>query len=174
MQRQQNHATADSRGLVWVVLAASVTLVVLAAILANTGNSQTPQAMVAAGLNGRTPGVARQPGTGLRAAAAAMVYYEPTIRDIINADCSRCHSGAARNLMDYDNLNAYAQSGMLSAMVQGPMRNFAGADADAILAWVDAGAPEKAPARTATAAALTTPRYACPPPADLGVWKPLP
>lgn len=45
--------------------------------------------------------------------------------------------------MDYDNLKAYADSGMLATMVQGPMMRFAGNDAQAILKWTQDGAPEK-------------------------------
>ncbi|MBF0112759.1 MAG: hypothetical protein HQK74_08510 [Desulfamplus sp.] len=75
--------------------------------------------------------------------AANTVYYEPTIKNIIIQDCSRCHSGPSRNLMDYDNLKMYADSGMLAAMVQGPMNQFAGNDAGTILAWIDSGAQEK-------------------------------
>jgi hypothetical protein len=71
------------------------------------------------------------------------VYYEPEIQNIIKKDCGRCHSGVTRNLMDYDSLNAYAASGMLAAMVQGPMRGFAGSDVQAILDWIRQGAPEK-------------------------------
>lgn len=71
------------------------------------------------------------------------VYYEPTIKKIIRSDCGRCHSGPTRNLMDYDSLKAYAQSGLLAAMVQGPMGRFAGNDGSTILQWIQAGAPEK-------------------------------
>ena len=85
---------------------------------------------------------------------ASKVYYSDTIKSIIMADCAKCHSGAARNLMDYDNLQAYADSGMLAIMVQGPMRRFAGNDAQTILDWVDAGAPEK---HAATAAGFVNP-----------------
>ncbi len=80
------------------------------------------------------------------AQAAPGIYYEPDIKEIIRKDCSRCHSGTLRNLMDYNSVLAYADSGMLAGMVQGLMRQFAGADAQTILDWVDAGAPEKAPA----------------------------
>ncbi|MBF0119401.1 MAG: hypothetical protein HQK79_11240 [Desulfobacterales bacterium] len=76
--------------------------------------------------------------------AAKKVYYDPTIKNIVTADCSRCHSGAVRNLMDYDSLRAYADSGLLSSMVQGPMFRFAGSnDAETILNWVKNGVPEK-------------------------------
>lgn len=148
MRRREEAKQNGNRGLVWAMAAASAVMVVLAVALGNTGRTPSSQALVAAAMTGRT-GVA-----GLRAAAASNVYYEPTIRDIINRDCSSCHSGPSRNLMDYDNLNNYAQSGMLAAMVQGPMAGFAGADADTILAWVDAGAPEKASAGAAPAAML--------------------
>ncbi|MBF0468012.1 MAG: hypothetical protein HQK61_03870 [Desulfamplus sp.] len=76
-------------------------------------------------------------------AANAKVYYEPAIKNIILQDCSRCHSGPSRNLMDYDNLKAYADSGMLAVMVQGSMSRFAGNDIGTILDWIDSGAPEK-------------------------------
>lgn len=82
--------------------------------------------------------------------AGKTVYYSDTIKDIILADCARCHSGASRNLMDYDSLKAYADSGVLEVMVQGPMAGFAGSDAETILEWVRGGALEKpAPAPAA-------------------------
>ncbi len=77
------------------------------------------------------------------------IYYETTIKAIIANDCSRCHSGPVRNLMDYDNLKAYSNSGMLTAMVNGSMRLFAGNDSAAILSWIDNGAPEKPANRVA-------------------------
>nr|ASQ41200.1 magnetosome protein Mad1 [Candidatus Magnetananas rongchenensis] len=77
--------------------------------------------------------------------AAKNVYYEPTIKNIILSDCARCHSGPTRNLMDYDSLKMYADSGLLSSMVQGPMSRFAGNDAQTIIDWADNGAPEKPP-----------------------------
>ncbi len=76
--------------------------------------------------------------------AGQKVYYEPTIKGIIRNDCGRCHSGPTRNLMDYDTLNSYAQSGLLSGMIQGPMKRFAGNDTQTILDWVNQGAKEKA------------------------------
>lgn len=81
--------------------------------------------------------------SGLTRVAAAKVYYSDTIKNIILADCGRCHSGAVRNLMDYDSLKAYADSGVLGGMVQGPMAGFAGADGDVILSWIDGGALEQ-------------------------------
>ncbi|NVM22657.1 MAG: hypothetical protein HWN68_12870, partial [Desulfobacterales bacterium] len=72
-------------------------------------------------------------------ANARNIYYENTIKDIIRTDCSRCHSGPTRNLMDYDSLKAYADSGLLATMVQGPMRRFAGNDARTILQWIQEG-----------------------------------
>ena len=75
--------------------------------------------------------------------AAAKVYYSDTIKNIILADCGRCHSGAVRNLMDYDSLKAYADSGVLGGMVQGPMAGFAGDDGKVILSWIDGGALEQ-------------------------------
>ncbi|SLM32721.1 Putative redox protein with 2 CXXCH motives (heme binding). Named HMP1 on GenBank. Homology with genes DMR_41150 and DMR_41250 of RS-1 [Desulfamplus magnetovallimortis] len=80
---------------------------------------------------------------GLARTAGRAVYYDPTIKDIITNDCGRCHSGPSRNLMDYDNLKAYAESGMLAAMVQGSMSRFAGGDQGTILEWINAGTPEK-------------------------------
>lgn len=76
-------------------------------------------------------------------------YYEPTIKNIIAADCGRCHSGPTRNLMDYDSLKTYAGTGMLETMVQGPMRGFAGNDLRTIIDWVRQGAPEKPAAKAA-------------------------
>ena len=94
------------------------------------------------------------------------IYYESTIKQIIRADCGRCHSGPTRNLMDYDSLKAYAESGFLQTMVQGPMRRFAGNDVGTIVKWIEAGAPEKpnaaAPVRFSRKAAVNTP--ACPNP----------
>jgi hypothetical protein len=74
---------------------------------------------------------------------AQKTYYENTVKEIIRADCGRCHSGPTRNLTDYDSLKAYADSGLLATMVQGPMRRFAGNDAQTILKWIQDGAPEK-------------------------------
>lgn len=74
---------------------------------------------------------------------AQKIYYENTVKNIIRADCGRCHSGPTRNLMDYDSLKAYADSGLLGTMVQGPMRRFAGNDVQFILRWIQDGAPEK-------------------------------
>lgn len=76
-------------------------------------------------------------------ANANAVYYEPTIKNIINTDCARCHSGPTRNLMDYDSLKLYADTGLLATMVQGLMRRFAGNDAKTIVTWAQNGAPEK-------------------------------
>ncbi len=76
--------------------------------------------------------------------AAQIVYYDPTIRDIISRDCSRCHSGTVRNLMSYPALKGYADQGILGAMVQSLMRQFAGSDAGTILDWIACGSPEKA------------------------------
>ena len=88
-------------------------------------------------------------GQNTKLAGANKVYYSDTIKNIIMSDCSQCHSGPSRNLMDYDNLKAYADSRILGAMVQGPMAGYAGNDAQAILDWIDLGAPEKASATTA-------------------------
>jgi hypothetical protein len=78
-------------------------------------------------------------------AAAQKVYYEPTIKAIVLNKCARCHSGATRNLTEYDALQMYATSGLLRAMVSpgGPMGGFAGSDAQTIIDWVDQGALEK-------------------------------
>ncbi len=80
-------------------------------------------------------------------AAGSMIYYDPTIKNIIQNDCGRCHSGPSRYLMDYDSLKMYADNGILSAMVQGPMSGFAGNDAATIIDWVNQGAQEKPPAQ---------------------------
>ncbi|MBF0551001.1 MAG: hypothetical protein HQK60_10735 [Deltaproteobacteria bacterium] len=80
----------------------------------------------------------------VQSAAAQAVYYEPTIEPIVAADCGRCHFGSIRYLGDYNDLKMYADSGLLATMVQGPMRRFAGSDADTLLTWIDQGAPEKA------------------------------
>lgn len=86
------------------------------------------------------------------ARAAQGIYYEPDIRDIIRKDCARCHSGTLRNLMSWDSVRMYVDNGMLSAMVQGPMGQFSGpTDADTILSWIDAGAPENQPRKAADA-----------------------
>ena len=81
--------------------------------------------------------------TGVVLAKTGNIYYESTIKGIIRADCGRCHSGPTRNLTDYDSLKAYAESGLLETMVQGPMRRFAGNDAGTIVKWIQAGSPEK-------------------------------
>jgi len=96
-----------------------------------------------------------QAGLALVALAGQTVYYDPTIREIVNRDCARCHSGPLRNLMSYEALKAYAESGMLAAMLQGLMRQFAGADQPTILAWVQAGAP-RSPASASTQAGAQT------------------
>ncbi|MFH1491353.1 MAG: hypothetical protein ABII06_20795, partial [Pseudomonadota bacterium] len=80
---------------------------------------------------------------------ARNVYYDNTIKGIIRNDCGRCHSGPSRNLTDYDSLKAYADGGLLSTMVQGPMRRFAGNDVQTIVDWVQQGAPEKPAAKAA-------------------------
>jgi len=91
------------------------------------------------------------------ALAASGVYYEPDIRDIVRKDCARCHSGSLRNLMSWDSVRSYVDNGLLAAMLQGPMRQFAGpVDANAVLAWIEAGAPENPPRRTGATTASTT------------------
>ena len=95
-------------------------------------------------------------GMPIMLAKAKKAYYEHTIKGIIRADCGRCHSGPTRNLMDYDNLKTYADSGMLATMVQGPMMRFAGNDARTILKWIQDGAQEK-PSVTARARFTRTP-----------------
>ena len=105
------------------------------------------------------------------------VYYSDTIKNIIARDCSRCHSGASRNLMDYDPLKAYAVSGRLRGMVSpgGPMSRYAGNDAQTIVDWIDQGSPEKpgktqglapnlAPALAANPASVAAPNSAPVPP----------
>lgn len=89
------------------------------------------------------------PAPLVRLVAAKKIYYSDTIKNIILADCARCHAGALRNLMDYDSLKSYADSGVLGVMVQGPMAGFAGGDAQTILDWIESGAlehPAPAPA----------------------------
>ena len=100
------------------------------------------------------------PGTG--------VYYSDTIKNIIAQDCSRCHSGATRNLMDYDQVKAYVDSGLLRAMVSpgGPMSRHAGNDGQTILAWIDQGSPEKPMTQLAQ---MTVPA-ASKPSVDTGVY----
>jgi hypothetical protein len=105
-----------------------------------------PEKPAAAAAGFTAPGSRPSP---VQPAAAGQVYYEPTIKNIIAADCSRCHSGATRNLMDYDSLKAYADTGLLATMVQGPMRRFAGNDVQTIVDWAQQGAPEKPAAKAA-------------------------
>ncbi len=95
------------------------------------------------------------------------VFYEPTVKQIVQQDCGRCHSGPTRYLMDYDSLKAYADSGLLATMVQGPMNRFAGNDAQPLLNWIDAGAREKPAA--GQPAAFASP--ACPNPAVHGTGR---
>lgn len=92
---------------------------------------------------------------------ARKIYYENTIKGIIRADCGRCHSGPTRNLVEYDSLKAYADSGLLGAMVQGPMRRFAGNDVQVILKWIQDGAPEK-PAAASQVQFSQIPRFNSP------------
>ncbi|GFK92328.1 hypothetical protein NNJEOMEG_00152 [Fundidesulfovibrio magnetotacticus] len=142
-----------SNSFLLVFLIVSGALMSISLMMSSNVGDSTPQAELAAAMR-RKPGWVPLPGNlGLKTAAASKVYYDPTIRDIILADCSSCHGGAVRNLMDYDNLNAYAQSGMLEAMIQGPMAQFAGADASTILDWVAAGAPEHPAGAAGTAPA---------------------
>ncbi|MBF0234329.1 MAG: hypothetical protein HQK65_15015 [Desulfamplus sp.] len=101
----------------------------------NAGAPEKPGGAQVNFLSGLTPAA--------NTSASTAVYYDPTIKNIINQDCGRCHSGPSRNLMDYDNLKAYADSGMLAAMVQGSMSRFAGNDASTILDWINSGAQEK-------------------------------
>jgi hypothetical protein len=91
----------------------------------------------------------KRQGLPLIWAAAQNIYYEPTIKKIIKADCGRCHAVASRYLMDYDSLKAFASSGMLGAMVQGSMSRFAGGDTRTILSWIESGASEKPPGKQA-------------------------
>lgn len=101
--------------------------------------------------------------SGLTLAAGAKIYYEPTIQEIVNQDCGRCHSGPVRNFMDYERLKAYADSGMLAVMVQGPMSQFAGNDRNTIVNWIDGGALEKQGAKTVGFFSTLTPSSGCPP-----------
>jgi hypothetical protein len=146
-----------SNSLLLVGLVASGVLMVVSFIMSsNVGDATTPEAVLAAAQAGQNPGSGWQrlpQREGVVTAAARKIYYDPTIRDIIQADCAGCHGGTVRNLTDYDNLYAYVQSGMLEAMVQGPMGQFAGSDASIILDWAAAGAPEHA-GRAAAPAAL--------------------
>ena len=47
------------------------------------------------------------------------------------------------NLMDYDSLKSYVDSGVLGAVMKGSMAGFAGSDAKVILGWIDGGTLEK-------------------------------
>jgi hypothetical protein len=114
--------------------------------LFNAGSVQSGNANLAMGLNQAVP---------ITLVKSQRVYYDNTIKGIILNDCGRCHSGPTRNLTDYDSLKAYADTGLLATMVQGPMRRFAGNDVQTIVDWVQQGAPEKpaAPAQPAAKAA---------------------
>lgn len=72
------------------------------------------------------------------------ITYTNTISGIVEVSCSRCHSGPLRNLMSYENIKKYADSGLLKMMVQpgGPMNRFALKNADTIIKWTEAGAPK--------------------------------
>jgi mono/diheme cytochrome c family protein len=141
--------------LLLIFLVTSGVLMVVSFIMSsNVGDATSSDAVLAAAQAKRNSGWRPLPQTGgVVTAASRNIYYDPTIRNIIQADCAGCHGGAVRNLTDYDNLNAYVQSGMLEAMLQGPMAQFAGNDASIILDWTAAGAPEHA-AGKATPAAL--------------------
>jgi len=120
--------------ILFVVFLCWAVSLVMANSLAQCGNNTSGI------INPRTGVAQAQP---MIQAKTRKIYYENTIKDVIRADCSRCHSGPTRNLIDYDSLKAYADSGLLATMVQGPMRRFAGNDAQMILTWIDNGAPEK-------------------------------
>ena len=71
--------------------------------------------------------------------------YTNTVQGIIDRNCARCHGGPLRNLGTYQNVKAYADSGLLQMMVQpgGPMSRFVSAyEADQIVAWIKTGAPQ--------------------------------
>ena len=71
--------------------------------------------------------------------------YTNAVQGIIGRNCARCHAGPLRNLGTYQNVKAYADSGLLQMMVQpgGPMSRFVSAyEADQIVAWIKAGAPQ--------------------------------
>ena len=174
---------SERLAFLWIALVLAAIIVAVSFVFADEkGKPTSPQAMAAAALKLGAGAPAWRPlpaQNGLVVTAAKKFYYEPTIRDIILNDCSRCHSGAMRNLMDYDSLMGYVDSGMLAAMVQGPMAQFAGQDAETILAWIDAGTPEHAKtAEAPTAAALARPL----PPSQAqrlvqsrpSAWRPLP
>ncbi len=101
-------------------------------------------------------------------AAQKGIYYSDTIQQIIVRDCGRCHSGPTRNLMDYDQVKAYAASGLLKAMISpgGPMNRMAGTDAPTILAWIAQGSPEQ----PATQLAQVTVPGTSPQPVAKGVY----
>ena len=125
------HTTAKR---VFMALLCGIFLTVMVTDFSRAGNNS------GGGIDTGAPDIPSQP---MMLAKAQGVYYENTIKDIILADCGRCHSGPTRNLMDYDNLKAYADSGLLATMVQGPMARFTGNDQQTILDWISAGAPEK-------------------------------
>lgn len=106
-------------------------------------------------------------------ARGAGISYESPIKGIIQSDCGRCHSGPTRNLMDYDSLKAYVDGGLLETMVRGPMRRFAGNDAQTIIQWINNGAPEKpqgaAPARFSPKPSVSAPP--CPAPGAGGAME---
>ncbi len=76
--------------------------------------------------------------------ATSAVTYTNTISGIVEINCLRCHGGPLRNLTNYKNVKAYADSGLLKLMVQqgGPMNRFSGKDSQTIIDWIKAGAPE--------------------------------
>jgi len=172
---------SEKQSLLLSVLVFVAIVVVISLVFADEESKPaSPQALAAQAIKNARSAPDWRPlpaQNGLLVAAAKKVYYEPTIRDTVMNDCSRCHSGAVRNLMDYDSLKMYGDSGMLSAMIQGPMAQFAGQDASLILDWINAGAPEH-PSKSTTPAAFTraAPLAQSQRLAQLrpGGWRPLP
>ena len=69
--------------------------------------------------------------------------YSKDIQPIIEKNCLRCHGGPIRTLKTYDQVKAYADSGLLKMMTQpgGPMSRFLTAEeSQRLSAWIDSGA----------------------------------
>jgi hypothetical protein len=81
-------------------------------------------------------------GTVLPPNPDSPITYTNTISGVVELSCSRCHGGPLRNLMTYENIKRYADSGLLVFMVRpgGLMNRFAEKNAQTIMDWAKNGA----------------------------------
>jgi len=84
------------------------------------------------------------PANPVQQATPQMTTYSNTISGIIQRNCLRCHGGPIRTLKTYDQVKAYADSGLLEMMIQpgGPMSRFLTAhESHQITDWIKVGSP---------------------------------